>query len=75
LGLLQRGATPVIPRKKNSTVGNDDIDWCRYKYRHLIENIFARLKHFSAIATRYDKLKRNFEGSMAFACAFLWLLM
>jgi hypothetical protein len=53
----------------------DDIDWCLYKYRHLIENVFARLKHFRAIATRYDKLKRNFEGSMALACAFLWLPM
>jgi transposase len=41
----------------------------------LIENVFARLKHFRAIATRYDKLKRNFEGSMALACAFLWLPM
>jgi len=70
-----KGAIPVIPRKKNSTVGNDDIDWCLYKYRHLVENIFARLKHFRAIATRYDKLKRNFVGSLALACAFLWLPM
>ncbi|PKM36097.1 MAG: IS5/IS1182 family transposase, partial [Gammaproteobacteria bacterium HGW-Gammaproteobacteria-10] len=26
-------------------------------------------------ATRYDKLKRNFEASVALACAFLWLPM
>ncbi|PKM09962.1 MAG: IS5/IS1182 family transposase, partial [Gammaproteobacteria bacterium HGW-Gammaproteobacteria-10] len=26
-------------------------------------------------ATRYDKLKRNFEGAVALACAFLWLPM
>ncbi|PKM34467.1 MAG: IS5/IS1182 family transposase, partial [Gammaproteobacteria bacterium HGW-Gammaproteobacteria-10] len=25
--------------------------------------------------TRYDKLKRNFEASVALACAFLWLPM
>jgi transposase len=49
--IKERGATPVIPRKKNSTVGNDDIDWCLYKYRHLIENVFARLKHFRAIGS------------------------
>ena len=24
------GATPIIPRKKNSKIGNDDIDWCLY---------------------------------------------
>ena len=67
------GAEPVIPRKKNSKVGNDDIDWCLYKYRHLVENIFARLKHYRSIATRYDKLKRNFEGMLALACAYIWL--
>ncbi|MDX8127423.1 IS5/IS1182 family transposase, partial [Methylomonas sp. OY6] len=33
------------------------------------------LKHFRAIATRYDKLKRNFEGAIALACAFIWLPM
>jgi transposase len=70
-----RGAIPVIPRKKNSILGNDDIDWQLYKYRHLVENVFARLKHFRAIATRYDKLKRNFIGTVALACAFLWLPM
>jgi len=70
-----KGAIPVIPRKQNSKVGNDDMDWCLYKYRHLVENVFARLKHFRAIATRYDKLKRNFSGSLALACAFLWLPM
>ena len=26
-------------------------------------------------ATRYDKLKRNFEGTLALICAFLWLPM
>jgi len=38
--------------------------------------VFTRLKHhFRAIATRYDKLKRNFVGSLGLACAFLWLPM
>ncbi|MDD2759110.1 MAG: IS5/IS1182 family transposase, partial [Methylomonas sp.] len=35
----------------------------------------ARLKHFRAVATRYDKLKRNFESVIALACAFIWLPM
>ncbi len=48
----ERDSNPVIPRKQNSKTGNDDIDWCLYKYRHLIENAFARLQHFRAIATR-----------------------
>jgi len=45
---------PVIPRKNNSIIGNADMDWGLYKYQHLVENIFARLKHFRSIATRYD---------------------
>ena len=69
------GAIPVIPRKCNSKVGNDDMDWCLYKYRHLVENAFARLKHFRAIATRYDKLKRNYEAMVALACGIMWLPM
>ena len=64
---------PVIPRKSNSKIGNDNLDKFLYKQRHLVENIFARLKHFRSIATRYDKLKRNFEGMLALACAFIWL--
>ena len=69
----EKGMVPVVPRKKNSVIGNDGFDWGLYKYRHLVENVFARLKHFRAVATRYDKLKRNFEGMVALACAFVWL--
>ncbi|MCQ3021625.1 IS5/IS1182 family transposase, partial [Pseudomonas savastanoi] len=35
----------------------------------------ARLKHFRAAASRFDKLKRNYESVIAMACAFLWLPM
>jgi transposase len=73
--IRETGGTPIIPRKKNSKTGNDDIDWCLYKYRHLVENVFARLKHFRAIATRYDKLKRNYASMLAMACSYLWLPM
>lgn len=65
----------IIPQKKNSKIVNEEIDWCLYKYRHLVENVFARLKHFRAVATRYDKLKRNFVSSVALAAEFLWLPM
>ena len=67
--IRERGSTPLIPRKKNSKTGNGDMDWCLYKYRHLVENVFARLKHFRAIATRYDKLKRNYASMLAMACS------
>ena len=73
--IKQKGSIPMIPRKSNSKTGNDDMDWGLYKYRHLVENVFARIKHFRAIATRYDKLKRNFEAMVALACGFMWLPM
>lgn len=69
--IRQKSSTPIIPRKKNSRTGNADIDWGLYKYRHLVENVFARLKHFRAIATRYDKLKRNDASMLVMACSYI----
>ncbi|CRZ19747.1 Transposase and inactivated derivatives [Kingella kingae] len=62
-----------IPYKKNREHLNVDTDWYLYKIRHLVENAFARLKHFRALATRYDKLKRNYESTVSLACALIWL--
>jgi len=73
--IRDRHSIPVIPRKQNSRVGNADIDWCLYKYRHLVENAFARLKHYRAVATRYDKLQRNYASTLALACCMIWLPM
>ena len=73
--IREKGSIPNIPRKINAKTGNADIDWCLYKYRHLVENVFARLKHFRAIATRYDKLKRNYASMIAMACSCMWLPM
>jgi len=63
----------VIPKKKNSISKNKKYDEDIYRPRHQVENLFARLKHFRGIATRFDKLKRNYEGTVALACAYLWL--
>lgn len=73
--ITKKGARAVIPRKCNSLKGNTDMDWGLYRYRHLVENVFARLKQYRAIATRYDKLKRNYESMVAIACGYLWLPM
>jgi len=73
--IRDKGSIPMIPRKSNSKIGNDDMDWCLYKYRHLVENVFARLKHYRAIATRYDKLERNYASTLALGCCLVWLPM
>lgn len=66
-------AQHVIPRKDNSQTGNDDIDWCLYRYRHLVENAFLKIKKYRAIATRYDKLARNYHSMLALAFSMMWL--
>lgn len=71
--ICKLGAIPVIPRKINSKIGNGNMDWKLYKLRHKVENIFARLKHFRAVATRYDKLAENYASMVALACAYIWL--
>lgn len=70
-----QGSQPVIPRRRNAKQGNEDLDRSLYRYRHLVENAFARLKHYRALAFRFDKLKKHYEGMIARACALLWLPM
>ncbi len=67
------GMNPVIPRKINSSKPNPTFDSHLYKMRHLVENLFARLKHFRSIATRFEKLARNFKAMVYIACSFIWL--
>ena len=59
---------PVIPKRKNAKQPNPEFDSYLYKLRHLVENMFARLKHFRSIATRYEKLARNFKSMLYLAC-------
>jgi transposase len=66
------GKTAVIPPKKRRKSPRD-YDRDLFKARHLIENFFARLKQFRAIATRYDKTKRNFLAAIHLAASLVWL--
>lgn len=43
-----------------------------YRQRNLVERFFCKLKHFRRIATRFDKLARNFLAAVALASARLW---
>lgn len=44
-----------------------------YRERHRIENLFARLKHYRRIATRYEKLRATFAAMPSLACILVWL--
>ena len=70
--LAAAGKTAVIPPKANRRTPRD-FDRDIYKTRHLIENFFAKLKQFRAIATRYDKTARNFLAAVHLTAAVIWL--
>jgi transposase len=56
---------PVIPGKSNrkKRIRHDKE---AYKGRNVVERCFCRLKDFRRIATRYDKLARNFFSALCF---------
>ncbi len=70
--LEQAGKIVVIPPKANRKQPRP-YDTELYKARHLIENFFARLKQFRAIATRYDKRAINFLAAIYLASTIIWL--
>ena len=52
--LQARGVTAVIPPRSNR-VKPIAYDTEMYKWRHLVENFFCKLKHFRRLAMRFEK--------------------
>ena len=67
-----RAITPVIPPKSNRKIKRDG-DFALYAERNLVESFFNSIKHFRAIATRYEKTARNFLAGLHLVCALAWL--
>lgn len=44
-----------------------------YRRRNLIERFFSKLKHFRAVATRYEKHSANYLGLIKLAAAKIWM--
>ena len=70
-GLDERGTKPVIPNRCNR---NRPFSFSKrlYKLRWRIESAFNRLKDFRRIATRYDRLARNYLASVCLVAALVW---
>ena len=68
--LNERGATAVIPPKSNRK-HKRDYDAEVYKWRHLVENYFAKIKEFRGIATRYDKTDCSYAACWNLAAALI----
>ena len=67
-----RGGCAHIPTQKDRKVQRS-IEPALYRQRNLIERYFCKLKHFRRVATRFDKLARNFLAVVTLASARLWL--
>jgi putative transposase len=65
------GAKPVIPNRSNRKQPFS-FNKRLYKLRWRIESAFNRLKDFRRIATRYDKLARNYLASVCLVAALVW---
>ena len=70
--LTARGITPVIPPKANRKIKRE-CDFALYCERNLVERFFNKIKHYRAIATRYDKLDRNFLAAVQLVAAIILL--
>ena len=68
--LDDRGAAAVIPPRSNRKV-IIDYDTEMYRWRHLVENYFAKIKEFRSIATRYDKTAESFSANINLAAAMI----
>jgi transposase len=64
--------TAVIPPRTNRSSPRE-YDRELYAARHLIENFFAKIKQFRAIATRYEKTARNFLAAVQLVASVIWL--
>lgn len=71
--LRSQNTTPVIPGRRNRkrTIRYDEK---RYRDRWRVEAMFCRLKDFRRVATRYDKLARNYLSAVMLAAAVAYWL-
>ena len=81
--LRRHGIAAVIPVKEDQKRHRRDrgraggllpafhASW--YKKRNTVERCFAKLKQFRAVATRYDKRERIYQGTIDVASISIWL--
>jgi len=71
--LRKGGIRPVIPGRSNrkKCIRHDKQ---AYKGRNVVERCYCRLKDFRRIATRYDKLARNYFSALCLVAAVVFWL-
>jgi transposase len=81
--LRRRGITAVIPVKEDQKNNRrargrrggrpPAFGATRYRDRNTVERCFSKLKQFRAVATRYDKRKEIYQGTVDVASIRIWL--
>jgi transposase len=70
--IMANKGIPVIPSKKNRKTPRE-LDKILYKERNLVERLFQKLKSFRRIATRYERLARNYQAMLSLVSTVIWL--
>jgi transposase len=71
--LTAKGINPCIPSSKSRTVPFA-YDKTLYRQRHKVENLFAKLKDWRRIATRYDRCAHTFFSAICLAATVAFYL-
>lgn len=71
--LEARGIEPCIPSSRSRKVPYP-YDTALYRQRHKVENLFAKLKDWRRIATRYDRCAHTFFSAICIAVAVIFWL-
>jgi transposase len=81
--LRRHGIKAVIPIKKDQAANRRNLgsaggrppafDRETYKQRNTVERCFNKLRQFRAVATRYDKRERIYQGTIDIASIRIWL--
>lgn len=70
--LANRGAwanVKPMPRRVNIPAFSSFL----YRFRNLVERFFNRLKHFRAVATRFEKHDANYLALVKLAATRIWM--
>ena len=71
--LRRKGIEPCIPPRKNRKT-DIPYDKTLYKQRYKVENMFAKLKDWRRVATRYDRCAHTFFSTICIAAVVIWWL-
>ena len=71
--LVAKGIEPCIPSSRSRKIPYPH-DKALYRQRHKVENLFAKLKDWRRIATRYDRCAHTFFSAICIAAAVIFWL-